>query len=320
MSEGKFLKLTITPQLEGQRIDFAVASLSKECLTRSRIKKLIDEGDIKVDGVNVKPSKRVRAGQLVEIHLPPPQPAFPVAQDIPLNIIYEDSDLIVLNKPAGLVVHPGAGNYQGTLVNALIFHCSSISGGEEFRPGIVHRLDKGTSGVMIVAKNEIAHARLSEMFKLKKIKREYKVLVHGCPPEKGKIETPYGRHPTQRKKFSGKVRSTKKAITRFENIRFFPSKNVSLLKVVLDTGRTHQIRVHMNEAGYPVVGDTFYGRKKIDDFFAQFFGNNPRPLLHSHTIKFEHPLTGALMEFEAEFDPTFAEILLELEKNSKEHI
>jgi 23S rRNA pseudouridine1911/1915/1917 synthase len=313
MPEEQIFHFEITSELEGKRIDSAVAALSKGELTRTRVRRLIDEGNLLLDGGEVKPSCKVAAGQKVELFLPPPQPASLVKQDIPLSIVYEDRDLVIVNKPSGMVVHPAAGNPDGTLVNALLFHCASIEGGDAARPGIVHRLDRDTSGLMVVAKNEKTHARLAAMFGSKSVVREYRALVFGRPPAEGMIDTPYGRSPRDRKKFSGKVRSERRAVTRFRNLRVFERSGISLLSLVLETGRTHQIRVHMSEAGWPVVGDPVYGRRHVPKELKGILEGVGHTLLHSCRIEFTHPTKGSWIELAVEPEPVFMEVVGKIE-------
>jgi 23S rRNA pseudouridine1911/1915/1917 synthase len=314
MDEEHILSFEIPVDLAGERIDKAAASLSGGELTRTKVRKLMEEGNLLVDGREVKPSSKVAAGQKIELFVPAPPPRDIIAQDIPLDVCYEDEDLLVINKPSGMVVHPAAGNPDGTLVNALLHYCASIKGGEPSRPGIVHRLDKDTSGLMVVARNEKAHALLSSMFGSKSIMREYRALVYGNPPGEGVIDTPYGRSPGNRKKFTGRVRSERRAVTRHEKLKFFSLSEISLVRLTLETGRTHQIRVHMSESGWPVVGDPVYGRHHTPRGLKDVLGGVNHTLLHSFRIQFTHPVKGSRLEFTAQPEPVFLDVLRKLKE------
>ena len=231
----------------------------KPDLSRARWQELIKAGHVRVNGQIKKPHYELREDDLVDFEIPPPQPTELVAQDIPLNILFEDADILVLNKPAGLVVHPAPGHSSGTLVNALLHHCKDLKGiGGEQRPGIVHRLDRDTSGVLVIAKNDLAMAGLSAQFKSREVRKQYAALVWGRPvPERGTIKTLVGRNPHDRKKMSAKPAAGRPAVTHYETIQKFPE--ASFLRVRIETGRTHQIRVHLAHIGHPVVGDAQYG-------------------------------------------------------------
>ena len=260
-SEFKYINQTE----KGVRLDSFLADQSGLELSRAQIKKLIEAGDIIVNGQASKPSQKLKLDDQITVQVPPPREIDAKAENIPLNIIHEDKDLIVINKPQGMVVHPAAGNHSGTLVNALLYHCQDLSGiGGIIRPGIVHRLDKDTSGLMVVAKNNHTHQALDKQFKVRKIFKQYIALVRGVVKEdSGVIDKVIGRHPINRKKMAviktPKLRG-RMATTIFKVIKRF--KNYSLLDLVLKTGRTHQIRVHLHSIGHPVVGDQVYGRQK----------------------------------------------------------
>jgi 23S rRNA pseudouridine1911/1915/1917 synthase len=248
-------------------------------------------------------------------------PAEPAAERIPLEILYEDSDLIVVNKPAGMVVHPGAGAGSGTLVNALLGHCRDLSGiGGQVRPGIVHRIDKDTSGVLVVAKNDRAHLALAHQFKEHTVKRVYLALVFGSPrADKGRIESVIGRHPSERTKMSGKARHGKHAVTHWQAVRRYPG--LTLMRLKLETGRTHQIRVHLSEAGHPLVGDQVYGgggrlAAIRDQELRRLIRNLGRQALHAKVLGFIHPTTGEYLEFDTELPEDMARILEYLEKEA----
>ena len=277
------------------RLDAYLAA-AHPAISRSRWKQLIEAGQIALNGTPVrKANTSLAPGDELRCTLPDPAPVGLVASDIPLAILYEDADLIVLNKPAGLVVHPAPGHASDTLVNALLHHCADLQGiGGELRPGIVHRLDKDTSGVLVVAKNEQAVANLVAQFSSHTVEKEYLALVWGAPKKpSGVVELPIGRHPVHRKKMAI-VAKGRPAITRYETIAAMPL--ASLLRVHIETGRTHQIRVHMAHLGHPVVGDTTYGRARhgLPENLSI-----PRQMLHAHILKIAHPRDGRPLEFTA---------------------
>lgn len=282
--------------------------------TRASVQRLIDSGNILVDGKLVRPSLKLKGGELVSVEIPEPVAAEPVAEDIKLDVLYEDSDLIVVNKAAGMVVHPGAGNSSGTLVNALLAHCKDLSGiGGELRPGIVHRIDKGTSGVIVAAKNDRAHQSLAAQFSAHSIKRLYLALIYGSPQEdSGKIDNIIGRHPTDRLRRSGKARHGKHAVTRWRVRERYG--RISLVELRLETGRTHQIRVHMSEAGYPLLGDPLYpdgGRfnNLTDTKLRKLITVLGRQALHASVLGFIHPATGEYMEFKSEMPADMLDLI-----------
>jgi 23S rRNA pseudouridine1911/1915/1917 synthase len=266
---------------------------------------LIESGNVLVDGHIGRPSLKLKGGEQVSVEIPPPIEAVPQPELIPLEVLYEDSDLIVINKPAGMVVHPGPGNSSGTLVNALLGHCTDLSGiGGELRPGIVHRLDKGTSGILVAAKNDRAHQSLSAQFHVHSVKRIYLALVFGTPQtDTGKIEGTIGRHPTERLRQSGKAKNGKHAVTRWRVKERYG--RVSLMELRLETGRTHQIRVHMTESGFPLLGDPLYpdgGRVNnlADPRLKKMITSLGRQALHARTLGFIHPVTAEYLEFTTE--------------------
>jgi 23S rRNA pseudouridine1911/1915/1917 synthase len=282
------LDLFISRQLEGE--------------TRAAVQRLIEGGNVLVDGYPVRSSLKLKGGEQVTVEIPEPVVAEPKPESIPLEVLYEDHDLIVINKPAGMVVHPGPGNSSGTLVNALLAHCSDLSGiGGELRPGIVHRLDKGTSGVLVVAKNDRAHQGLSAQFRVHSVKRIYQALVFGNPQEdSGKIEGIIGRHPTERLRQSLKARNGKHSVTRWRAKERFG--RITLMELRLETGRTHQIRVHLTESGFPLLGDPLYpdgGRSNnlADPRLKKMITSLGRQALHARTLGFIHPVTGEYLEF-----------------------
>ncbi len=290
----------VPPGDEGNRLDLYL-SRQVPFLSRNQIQRLIEKGKVLVNSKKSRSSYRVRGGDFIEMEVPPPEEIILKPQHLPLDIVYEDKDLLVINKPQGLVVHPAPGHYEGTLVNALLYHCPDLTGiGGYLRPGIVHRLDKDTSGLLVVSKNELAHKSLTEQLKNRTLKRKYLALVHGeVMEDKGVIDAPLGRDPRNRKKFAV-VPDGKPARSYYRVLEKFPG--FTLLEVELETGRTHQIRVHLAYAGYPVAGDPLYGSKR-----------NPLGLpgqaLHAYQISFSHPRTGELMTFEAPLPSTFKKAL-----------
>ncbi|WP_408901774.1 RluA family pseudouridine synthase [Roseomonas gilardii] len=319
------LDFIATPEQAGQRLDRVLAEVSG-ALSRSRVKALIEAGEARRDGQPVaNPSEAVRPGVRYSLHVPPPEPATPQAQAIPLTILYEDPHLIVLDKPAGLVVHPAPGNLDGTLVNALLAHAGEeLTGiGGEKRPGIVHRLDKDTSGVMVVAKSEAAHHALSEAFAARDLDREYLALVWGLPsPARGEIEGDIGRHPMDRKRMAVVTRNGKHALTRYATEQTWAGA-CALLRCRLATGRTHQIRVHLSHKGHPLVGDPVYLRRTPAS--AKSLGTKareallafPRQALHAATLGFRHPVTGEALSFAAPLPPDMAALLDMLKGNGE---
>jgi 23S rRNA pseudouridine1911/1915/1917 synthase len=304
-----------------ERLDIYVGAL--EGLTRSMARRLIEAGMVTVNGASQKPSLKLKGGENISVNIPPPSPIEPAAEAIPLEILYEDHDIVVVNKPAGMVVHPGAGNKSGTLVNALLGHCSDLSGiGGELRPGIVHRIDKDTSGILVAAKNDRSHRLLSHQFKEHTIKRIYLALVFGSPKaEKGHIEKAIGRHPVDRKRMSGAARRGKSAVTHWHAICRFGG--LTLMQIRLETGRTHQIRVHLSEAGFPLAGDPVYGGSgriaSIQDLRLQkLIKEMGRQALHAKTLGFLHPASGEYMEFDSELPHDMAAIIDYLEKTRYE--
>lgn len=283
----------------GIRIDKFLAEQMPD-ISRTRIKNLIlDYHVTRDDEPIIDPSAKTRLGQEFEINIPPAQSTAIEPENIPLDIIYEDHDIIVINKQAGLVVHPAPGNYTGTLVNALLYHCGDqLSGiGGVKRPGIVHRLDKETTGVMVAAKNDKAHHALSEQFAAHTITREYIALVWGHPPTSGTIETLVGRHQTNRKKMAVVRQGGKNAITHYKTLEKIGDFAARVL-CKLETGRTHQIRIHLTHIGHSLIGDQTYGRARNDKNTPDLFKNFPRQALHAHKLGLIHPGTGQYQEWQ----------------------
>jgi 23S rRNA pseudouridine1911/1915/1917 synthase len=276
-------------------------------LSRAQVQRMIEAGAVEVSGRRVKAAHRLRAGERVSGAVPEPVPADRVLPEaIPLSVVFEDSDLIVVDKPAGLVVHPAAGHASGTLVNALLHHCGdSLSGvGGVLRPGIVHRLDKGTSGLIVVAKNDLAHRSLAAQFKRHSIDREYLALVRSqVSAGSGSIDAPIGRHPTDRKRFSTRARRGRHAVTHWRVERRL--NDLTLLRVRLETGRTHQIRVHLASAGMPVAGDPVYGGGRA---VTRALGLE-RQALHATRLGFEHPRSGEAVGFDSPLPDDLARVV-----------
>jgi 23S rRNA pseudouridine1911/1915/1917 synthase len=313
-------EITAAPAETGARLDRVIASRPLE-LSRSRAKALIETGHVSSGGATIsEPSYRVKQGQVFIVDLPPPAAVELKARPLALDIRFEDSDLIVIDKPAGLVVHPAPGHADDTLVNALIAHCgASLSGiGGELRPGIVHRLDKDTSGLMVVAKNDAAHRALSAALAARRVERLYRALVWGVPsPAQGEIEGAIGRHPTNRKKMAIVARGGKAALTRYRVVRCFGAV-ASLVECRLATGRTHQIRVHLAAIGHPVIGDPVYGRVTADRLAkagpaAAAVKALGRQALHALKLRFDHPRTGEPVECEADFPNDIKLVISSLE-------
>jgi 23S rRNA pseudouridine1911/1915/1917 synthase len=288
-----------------QRLDVVVASRLADC-SRSFAARLVRNHSIRVNHSAVKPGHRLKVGDVVDGDIPPPEPVENAPENIPLDFLYEDEDLAVINKQAGMVVHPAPGNYTGTLVNALLFHCPDIGQiNGDIRPGIVHRLDKDTSGAMVVAKNSIAHERLSRQFKDRSIKKEYQAIVHGrMTGNSGSISLRIGRHPTQRKKMStlSRVGRSAETVWRVET----QYEGFCLLRLDLKTGRTHQIRVHCSAIHHPIVGDLLYGGGRwsalsgsVADKVRHLLKGVKRQMLHARRLQFVHPATRKVIAFEA---------------------
>jgi len=268
-------------------------------LSRAQVKRLIEEGDVLVNGATVaKAGHKLRAGDAVLVRIRPAQPIEAKPEAIDLSVLHEDEHLIVIDKAAGLVVHPAPGHAGGTLVNALLAHCDDLSGiGGELRPGIVHRLDKDTSGVMVVTKTDVAHQALAAAFAAKDLLREYVAVVYPAPKEaRGTIQTLYGRHPVDRKRFSSKVERGKHAVTHWQVVERFAS-GAAMVRLRLETGRTHQIRVHMADHGWPLLGDPVYGRPPKDPFLRVLATELGRQALHAERLEITHPVTGGELRF-----------------------
>jgi len=301
----------------GERLDRLLQGWMGE-LSRSRLTLLVDEGRVTVDGQVAKPSQRPRAGQEVVLSLPPPVPVAPQPQELPISVLYEDSDLLVLDKAAGMVVHPAAGAPDGTLVNALLFHVRDLGGvGGELRPGIVHRLDKETSGAIVVAKHDVALARLQRAFHDRQVDKRYVAIAHGHTPLETTYDTPFGRHPVDRVRMTGRLRAddpqARRAVTHVRTAETLLGGEASFVEISLETGRTHQIRVHLSEAGHPLLGDATYGGTKRDarahPRVRQAAAMIGRQALHAHVLTFPHPRDGRIVSCTAPLPASFTEAL-----------
>ena len=290
-------EIPIDAEHDGLRLDRVLAT-EVAGYSRSRIQRLIEDGHVTLPRVKTaKANTAVRDGDVITIELPEPVAPAPAAEALPLEVVYQDSDIIVVNKPAGMVVHPGAGHEGGTLVNALLHHVEDLSGiGGERRPGIVHRLDKGTSGVMVVAKNDAAHHELARQFHDREVEKVYVALVWGLVQQRKRIDIPIGRDPVHREKISTRARRARSAVTRVTWARHVPG--LSLLRVAIATGRTHQIRVHLTAIGHPIVGDALYGgiHRRMPQHLRAV-QQLTRPFLHAERLAFVQPRTGERLEF-----------------------
>jgi len=306
------LRITVADEADGTRLDrFLAAALGDQ--SRSRIQRLIKDGAVRVDGRPAKANQAVRTGAQVEIDIPDPVATDVVGEALELPIVYEDSDVVVIDKPAGMVVHPAAGHSSGTVVNALLHHVKDLSGiGGELRPGIVHRLDRGTSGLMVVAKHDAAHEALAEQFRTRRVEKEYLALVWGEVMAGRRIDEPIGRDPKDRKKMSARSRRSREAVTRILRVEPF-GRALTLALVAILTGRTHQIRVHLSAIGHPIVGDSVYGgvhRRVPGDLKS--VTRLQRPFLHAARLAFNHPTDGRRLTFESPLPPDLQEVLDEL--------
>lgn len=297
--------VAVGPGEAGERLDRFLAGRLPG-ITRSAVQRLIEKGLVTLAGKTVAANHKTKEGEAYRIAVPPPVPSIAIAEDIPLDVVHEDAHIAIINKPAGMVVHPAKGHAGGTLVNALLAHCPDLTGiGGELRPGIVHRLDKDTTGLIAVAKNDAAHAALSGQLKTREMGREYLAVVKGeMRPLSGAIEKPVGRHPVYRKKMSTHTRMGRAALTLYETLETYPG--VSLLKVGLKTGRTHQIRVHLAAVGHPILGDALYGKGKTALI--------ARPALHAWRLTLVHPVSGETMTFTAPPPEDFQRLLAALKK------
>ena len=309
--------LLVDAEHDGARLDnFLTAVLAGH--SRSRIQRLIREGRVSGPHGALRASTPVRAGERYGIDFPELKPAVPQPEALPLRIVFEDPDVVVLDKPAGMVVHPAAGHESGTLVNALLHHIKDLSGvGGEARPGIVHRLDRGTSGLMVVAKHDRAHQELARQFHDREVEKEYVALVWGLVQSGRRIDAPIGRDPGDRQKMSTRARRARSAVTRVTSARHF--KGATLIKVAIATGRTHQIRVHLNAIGHPIVGDVTYGgvHRRVPHNLRAVM-RLERPFLHAGRLCFTHPGDGRRIEFDSPLPPDLELVLEEIESRDEE--
>jgi len=302
----------IGPDHEGLRLDKFLASELPNT-SRAQVQRLIDDGRVAMPRVTTpKANTVVRPGDVVTVEVPAPAASTLEPEDLPLPILHDDADLVVVNKPAGLVVHPGAGHPTGTLVHALLHHVQDLSGiGGEQRPGIVHRLDKGTSGVMVVAKNDFTHQELARQFHDREVEKEYVALVWGTVHNRKRIDLPIGRDPVHREKISTRARRARAAVTRVTWAKALPG--LTLIRVAIATGRTHQIRVHLSAIGHPIVGDALYGgihKRVANDVRA--VQRLARPFLHAERLAFTHPRTGERLRFEAPLPDDLESVLRDI--------
>lgn len=298
------LTARLPPSARGRRLDQALVEAFPG-LSRARLQTLLLEGRALVEGKPAKRAARVKGGESVQLHIGPPAPATPEAENLPLSILFQDRDLLVLDKAPGMVVHPAAGHWRGTLVNALLHHVRDLGGvGGSLRPGLVHRLDKDTSGCLVVAKNDAALTGLQTAFKTRQVQKTYLALVHGQPPQEGAVETRFGRHPRHRQRFTGKLKAGKTAVTHYRVVERLHGS--ALLEVDLLTGRTHQIRVHLAESGHPLLGDVLYGGMRRGDARVKAVQTAlGRQALHAARLAFAHPRTGVPRVFEAPLPKDF---------------
>ena len=304
-------KIKFSSLQENVRIDKYISEIF--FLSRSHVSKIINQGMLLVNNKKIKPSYPLKKHDVIEIVIQSPKKLKLEPQNLKINILYQDEDIAVIDKPAGMVVHPSPGHRESTLVNALLYHCKDLSGiNDVLRPGIVHRLDKDTSGLMVIAKNNNSHLNLANQFKNRIVKKFYKALVYGIvKPEKGRIENLIGRHKKNRLKFSSFTSSGKIAITNYIVAEYF--KNFSLLDINIETGRTHQIRVHFSEKGYPIVGDTLYGNKKSLKRLSRKIQTEieklNRVFLHSYKLEFIHPKKNIKLNFKTEVPPELQKMI-----------
>jgi 23S rRNA pseudouridine1911/1915/1917 synthase len=311
--QGKHFSINVTEKESGKRLDLFLSGTHLN-LSRSQAKNLIERHLMFLNQKPTKPSAHVKTGDIVSGSLPKPEPLSLKPEPLPLTILYEDPSIIVIDKPSGIVVHPAYGNPSGTLVNALLYHCKDLSGiNGVLRPGIVHRLDKDTSGVMVVAKEDQAFHHLTKQFKTRTVEKLYLAIVYGkFGQNEGLIDSAIGRHPSERKRMSTRTRRGKAAITRWKKVEEFDS--CTLLEISPQTGRTHQIRVHLTSMGHPVLGDPLYGRKGRpgtihDPALKECVKRIHRQALHAHRLKFDHPRTGERLQFVSPVPQDMKEVL-----------
>jgi 23S rRNA pseudouridine1911/1915/1917 synthase len=315
VSGPELRSFTVPPELAGARLDVALARLAPD-LSRARVRRLVEEGRVRIAGRAAKPAARLRPGDALELEVPPPEPTEAAPQDLPLSVLHEDADLVVLDKAAGMVVHPARGAPHSTVVNALLHRLRS--GAALPRLGLVHRLDRDTSGCLVVARTEAALAALQAQWKGRSVEKVYLAICHGALAPEGRLDTPYGRHPRDRTRYTSRGAHPRRAVTAWRTLEAFPrgaAPAASLAEVTLHTGRTHQIRVHLAEAGHPLLGDAAYGGTRRE---ARLAPESPvrraaeaigRQALHAARLSFDHPRTGRRVTFEAPLPADFRRAL-----------
>ncbi len=309
MTTGRSVAFEATSDEAGERVDKAVAArLEREGVSRSSVGRWCAEGRISVQGRSVRASVRLRDGDSVEVEVPPPEPVEAIAEDLPISVVFEDHDLLVVDKPAGLVVHPSRGHATGTLVNAVLHHVA-VDDDDPLRPGVVHRIDRDTSGLLVIAKTPAARAGLMELFRTHDIERSYLALVEGTPPLRITYDTLHGRHPTDRLKFSSRVSEGKRSCTHVTVEETLADGVATLVRCALETGRTHQIRVHLADAGFPILGDSLYGRRAVRRLAREAEEAAGRQCLHAEVLGFVHPVTGEALRFVAPMPDDFRRAL-----------
>jgi 23S rRNA pseudouridine1911/1915/1917 synthase len=314
-ADAEHLQVEVGDEHDGLRLDQFLASVLPH-QSRSQIQRLIRDGLVRTQARHTRPSTPVHTGDRIAVEIPLPALAVPQPQELPLPILYDDADVVVVNKPPGMVVHPAAGHPEGTLVNALLHHVKDLSGiGGELRPGIVHRLDRGTSGVMVIAKHDRAHQELARQFHDREIEKEYIALVWGVVQAGRRIDAAIGRDPYDRQKMSTRARRARSAVTRVTAAEHL--RGVSLLHVAIATGRTHQIRVHLSAIGHPIVGDPTYGgsRRQLPGHLRAI-ARLDRPFLHAARIAFTHPADGSRVEFVAPLPTDLQQLIAELRRDA----